>query len=42
MARLGGILLQVGLLYVDVDGLYRGGGVVEAVDENEGEGASIE
>ena len=41
-ARPGGILLQVGLSYVDIDGVYRGGGVVEEVEENEGGGASIE
>ena len=38
----GGILLQVGPSLIDIDGEYRGGGVVEEVEENEGEGASIE
>ena len=38
----GGILLQVGPSLYDIDGEYRGGGVVEEVEENEGEGASIE
>ena len=38
----GGILLQVGLSLIDIDGEYRGGGVVEEVEENESEGASVE
>ena len=38
----GGILLQVGLSLIDIDGEYQGGGVVEEVEENEGEGASVE
>ena len=38
----GGILLQVGPSLVDIDGVYRGGGVVEEVEENEGEDASVE
>ena len=38
----GGILLQVGPSWVDIDGEYRGGGVVEEVEENEGGNASIE
>ena len=38
----GGILLQVGLSLIDIDGEYRGGGVVEEVEENEGEDASID
>ena len=38
----GGVLLQVGLLLIDIDGEYRGGGVLEEVEENEGEGASVE
>ena len=38
----GGILLQVGLLLIDIDGEYRGGGVVEEVEENEGGDASVE
>ena len=41
-ARPGGILLQVGPSLFDLDGEYRGGGVVEGVEENEGEGASVE
>ena len=39
---LGGILLQVGLLLIDIDGEYRGGGFVEEEEENEGGGASVE
>ena len=35
-ARPGGILLQVGPSLIDIDGEYRGGGVVEEVEENEG------
>ena len=38
----GGVLLQVGPSLIDVDGEYRGGGVVEEVEENEGGGASVE
>ena len=41
-SRPGGILLQVGPSLVDIDGEYRGGGVVEEVEENEGGGASVE
>ena len=41
-SRLGGILLQVGPLLIDIDREYRGGGVVEEVEENEGGDASIE
>ena len=41
-SRLGGILLQVGPSLYDIDGEYRGGGVVEEVEENEGEGASVD
>ena len=41
-SRPGGILLQVGPSLIDIDGEYRGGGVVEEVEENEGEDASIE
>ena len=42
-ARPGGILLQVGPSLIDIDGEYRGGGVVEEVEEgNEGEDASVE
>ena len=42
MLRPGGVLLQVGLSYVNLDGEYRGGGVVEEIEENEGGGASID
>ena len=35
------VLLQVGLYYEDVDGVYRGGGVEEE-NGDEGGGASIE
>ena len=38
----GGILLQVGPSLVDIDGEYRGGGVVEEVEESEGENASVD
>ena len=41
-SRLGGILLQVGPSLIDIDGEYRGGGVVEDVEENEGGDASVE
>ena len=41
-SRPGGILLQIGPSLVDIDGDYRGGGVVEEVEENEGGGTSIE
>ena len=41
-SRPGGILLQVGPSLFDLDGEYRGGGVVEEVEENEGEDASVE
>ena len=41
-ARPGGILLQVGPSLIDIDGEYRGGGVVEEVEENEGGDASID
>ena len=41
-SRPGGILLQVGPSLIDIDGEYRGGGVVEEVEENEGGGASVE
>ena len=40
-AQTGGILLQVGPSLIDVDGEYRGGGVVEE-EGNEGGDASIE
>ena len=42
MSRPGGILLQVGPSLIDIDGEYRGGGVVETVEENEGGNASVE
>ena len=35
-SRLGGVLLQVGLSSVDIDGEYRGGGIAEEIEENEG------
>ena len=41
MSRPGGILLQVGPLLFDSDGEYRGGGVVEEIEENEGGNASL-
>ena len=41
-SRPGGILLQVGPSWVDIDGEYRGGGFVEEEEENEGGDASIE
>ena len=41
-SRLGGILLQVGPSLIDIDGEYRGGGVVEEEEENEGGDASVE
>ena len=41
-SRPSGILLQVGLSLVNIDGEYRGGGVVEEVEENEGGDVSIE
>ena len=41
-SRPGGILLQIGPSWVDIDGEYRGGGVVEEVEENEGGSASVE
>ena len=37
-SHLGGILLQVGLSLINIDREYRGGGVVEEIDENEGGG----
>ena len=40
-ARPGGILLQIGPSLVDIDEEYRGGGVVEEVEGNEGEDASV-
>ena len=41
-SRTGGVLLQIGPSLIDIDGEYRGGGVVEEVEENEGGGASVE
>ena len=42
-SQLGGILLQVGPSLINIDREYRGGGVVEEVEEeNEGEDASVE
>ena len=41
-SRPGGILLQVGPSLIDIDREYRGGGVVEEVEENEGGDASVE
>ena len=41
-ARPGGILLQVGPYYEDIDGEYRGGVVEEEEGENEGGDASVE
>ena len=41
-SRPGGVLLQVGPYYEDIDGEYRGGAVNEEEEENEGGGASIE
>ena len=41
-SRPGGVLLQVGPYYEDIDGEYRGGAVNEEEEENEGGGASVE
>ena len=41
-AHPGGILLQIGPSLIDVEGEYRGGAVVEEVEENEGGDASVE
>ena len=41
-SRPGGVLLQIGPYYEDLDGEYRGGGVVEETEGNEGEDASVE
>ena len=41
-SRPGGILLQIGPLLFNIDREYRGGGVVEDVEENEGGGASVD
>ena len=37
-----GILLQVGPSLINIDRVYRGGGVVEDLEENEGGDASVE
>ena len=41
-SRPGGVLLQIGPSLIDIDGEYRGGGLVEEMEENEGGGVSIE
>ena len=41
-SRPGGILLQVGPYYEDIDGEYRGGAVGGEEEGNEGGGASVE
>ena len=41
-SRPGGILLQVGPSLFDIDGEYRGGGVVEEIEENKGGSASVD
>ena len=41
-ARPGNILLQIGPSLIDIDREYRGGGVVEDVEENEGGDASVD
>ena len=41
-SRPGGVLLQVGPSLFDLDGEYRGGGVVEEEEENEGGDASVD
>ena len=41
-SRPGGILLQVGPSLIDVGGEYRGGGVVEEAEENDGGDASVD
>ena len=38
----GGILLQIRPSLINIDGEYRGGGVVENVEENEGGGAFVD
>ena len=38
----GGVLLQIGLSWVDIDREYRGGGFVEEEERNEGGDASVE
>ena len=42
MSHPGGVLLQIGLSLINVNGEYRGGGVVEEAEENEGGSVSIE
>ena len=42
MSRPGGILLQVGPSLINIDGEYRGGGVVEEIEGNEGGSVSVE
>ena len=42
ISRPGGVLLQVGPSLIDIDGEFRGGGVVEETEGNEGEDASVE
>ena len=42
MSWMGGVLLQVGPSLVNIDREYRGGGVAEEVEENEGGDVSIE
>ena len=41
-ARLGGVLLQIRPSLINIDGEYRGGGVMEEVEENEGGDVSID
>ena len=41
-SRPGGVLLQIGPSYIDADGEYRGGGVLEETEENDGGDASVE
>ena len=41
-SRPGGVLLQIGPYYEDLDGEYRGGGVEEVEEENEGGDGSVE
>ena len=41
-SRPGGILLQVGPSLINIDGEYRGGGVMEEIEENEGGDASVD
>ena len=38
----GGILLQVGPSLIDIDGEFRGGGVVEEIEGNKGGDASVD